>query len=135
MLFRSVSQSRYALRLILGTRFQVLFHSPSGVLFTFPSRYSSLSVTDFVFSLTRWSSQIRPGFHVPRVTRDTRYKKIRFRLQDYHPLWSDFPDRFTYQIPLISQVPRPPDCSGFRLFPVRSPLLRKSLLFSLPAGT
>src|SRR5699024_7610152 len=27
------------LRLLVGTRFQVLFHSPSGVLFTFPSRY------------------------------------------------------------------------------------------------
>ena len=28
-----------ALRLFVGTRFQVLFHSPPGVLFTFPSRY------------------------------------------------------------------------------------------------
>ena len=27
------------LRPVVGTRFQVLFHSPSGVLFTFPSRY------------------------------------------------------------------------------------------------
>ncbi len=27
------------LRLTVGTRFQVLFHSPPGVLFTFPSRY------------------------------------------------------------------------------------------------
>lgn len=27
------------LELLVGTRFQVLFHSPSGVLFTFPSRY------------------------------------------------------------------------------------------------
>ena len=27
------------LRLFVSTRFQVLFHSPSGVLFTFPSRY------------------------------------------------------------------------------------------------
>ena len=27
------------LRPIVGTRFQVLFHSPPGVLFTFPSRY------------------------------------------------------------------------------------------------
>lgn len=27
------------LRLIVSTRFQVLFHSPPGVLFTFPSRY------------------------------------------------------------------------------------------------
>ena len=24
---------------VVGTRFQVLFHSPPGVLFTFPSRY------------------------------------------------------------------------------------------------
>ena len=30
---------RLALRLLVGTRFQVLFHSPPGVLFTFPSRY------------------------------------------------------------------------------------------------
>ena len=29
----------------VGTGFQVLFHSPHGVLFTFPSQYSSLSVT------------------------------------------------------------------------------------------
>src|SRR3712207_6124001 len=27
------------LRRLVGTRFQVLFHSPPGVLFTFPSRY------------------------------------------------------------------------------------------------
>ena len=30
--------------LLVGIRFQVLFHSPCGVLFTFPSRYCSLSV-------------------------------------------------------------------------------------------
>ena len=34
-----------ALRLLVSIRFQFLFHSPSGVLFTFPSRYYSLSVT------------------------------------------------------------------------------------------
>ena len=34
-----------ALPLLVGTRFQVLFHSPPGVLFTFPSRYYTLSVT------------------------------------------------------------------------------------------
>jgi hypothetical protein len=32
-------QSRASLRLFVGARFQVLFHSPPGVLFTFPSRY------------------------------------------------------------------------------------------------
>ena len=33
------------LSLLVNTGFQVLFHSPPGVLFTFPSRYYSLSVT------------------------------------------------------------------------------------------
>ena len=37
--------ARVALCLLVSTRFQVLFHSPPGVLFTFPSRYYSLSVT------------------------------------------------------------------------------------------
>ena len=30
---------------LVGTGFQVLFHSPPGVLFTFPSQYYTLSVT------------------------------------------------------------------------------------------
>ena len=34
-----------ALPLLVGIGFQVLFHSPPGVLFTFPSRYYALSVT------------------------------------------------------------------------------------------
>ena len=33
-----------ALSLLVNTGFQVLFHSPPGVLFTFPSRYYALSV-------------------------------------------------------------------------------------------
>ena len=48
---RSVLQKvRYrtfnVLYLLVNTGFQVLFHSPPGVLFTFPSRYYALSVTD-----------------------------------------------------------------------------------------
>src|SRR5699024_9227760 len=48
---RSVLQKvRYraliALYLLVNAGFQVLFHSPPGVLFTFPSRYYALSVTD-----------------------------------------------------------------------------------------
>ena len=34
----------YGLRLLVNIRFQVLFHSPPGVLFTFPSWYYTLSV-------------------------------------------------------------------------------------------
>ena len=34
------------LYVLVGARFQVLFHSPPGVLFTFPSQYYTLSVTE-----------------------------------------------------------------------------------------
>ena len=36
----------HVLSLLVNAGFQVLFHSPPGVLFTFPSRYYSLSVTE-----------------------------------------------------------------------------------------
>ena len=58
------------LRLIVGTRFQVLFHSPSGVLFTFPSRYWFTIGHRSIFSLTRWSGRIPTRFHVSRSTRE-----------------------------------------------------------------
>src|ERR687892_2564591 len=37
---QKVRRHAEALRPLVSTWFQVLFHSPSGVLFTFPSRYS-----------------------------------------------------------------------------------------------
>src|SRR5687768_3568627 len=48
---------------LVGTRFQVLFHSPPGVLFTFPSRYSSAIGHQGVFRLSGWSRQIHTEFH------------------------------------------------------------------------
>ena len=39
------SALRKRLRQFVNTGFQVLFHSPPGVLFTFPSQYYALSVT------------------------------------------------------------------------------------------
>ena len=47
------------------------FDSPSGVLFTFPSRYLCTIGRQRVFSLGRWSSQIPTGFHVSRGTRES----------------------------------------------------------------
>ena len=44
-----------ALCLLVSIGFQVLFHSPPGVLFTFPSRYYTLSVTRTRVSVTRLS--------------------------------------------------------------------------------
>ena len=54
--------------LLVSTRFQVLFHSPPGVLFTFPSRYCSTIGHQVVFSLGRWSSLLPTRFHVSRGT-------------------------------------------------------------------
>jgi hypothetical protein len=46
------------------------FNSPSGVLFTFPSRYLYTIGRQRVFSLGRWSSRIPAGFPVSRGTRE-----------------------------------------------------------------
>ena len=72
-------------------RFQVLFHSPPGVLFTFPSRYWFAIGLSLVFSLTGWSPLIRPEFLVLRVTQVPAGVAERFRLRGCHPLRPDFP--------------------------------------------
>src|SRR5438309_3022496 len=56
------------LRPLVGTRFQVLFHSPSGVLFTFPSRYWSAIGHQGVLSLGGWSPQLQSAFHGSGLT-------------------------------------------------------------------
>ena len=58
------------LRLLVGIRFQVLFHSPHRGSFTFPSRYWCTIGHQVVFSLGRWSSQIPTRFLGPRSTQD-----------------------------------------------------------------
>ena len=85
--------SKARLRPLVGRRFQVLFHSPPGVLFTFPSRYLSTIGRRGVFSLGGWAPQIPTGFHVPRGTRDTPQGDSSFHVRGYHPLWPTFPDR------------------------------------------
>ena len=56
------------LPLLVRTRFQVLFHSPPGVLFAFPSRYWFTIGRRVVFSLGGWSPHIQTGYHVSRPT-------------------------------------------------------------------
>ena len=56
-----------ALRLLVGIRFQVLFHSPLGVLFTFPSRYCSSIGHQVVFRVGGWSPSFPPGFTCPAL--------------------------------------------------------------------
>ena len=59
------------LSLLVSTRFQVLFHSPPGVLFTFPSRYCFSIGHWVVFWLGGWSPHILCGFLVSADTPDT----------------------------------------------------------------
>ncbi len=57
-------RSLIALCLLVCIRFQILFHSPPGVLFTFPSRYFSSIGHQVVFSLGEWSPLLPTGFLV-----------------------------------------------------------------------
>ena len=59
------------LSVLVGTRFQVLFHSPPGVLFTFPSQYCFSIGHWVVFRLGGWAPHIPCGFHVSAGTPDT----------------------------------------------------------------
>ena len=144
------SRRKWALRLLVGARFQVLFHSPLGVLFTFPSRYWFAIGHRRVFSLGGWSPRLRTGFHVPGPTRDTRQRSAWFRVRGSHPLRPALPCRSaTMWICNRSQVgstwtrvPQPPGgnacrlhAPGFGLVRFRSPLLAQSRLISLPRGT
>ena len=59
------------LYLLVNIGFQVLFHSPPEVLFTFPSRYCFTIGHQVVFSLWGWSPSIHTRFPVSRTTPDT----------------------------------------------------------------
>src|SRR5207248_10304293 len=59
--------SRRRLRPLVGTRFQDLFHSPPGVLFTFPSRYWCTIGHRGVFSLGGWKGEKRSEEHTSEL--------------------------------------------------------------------
>ena len=84
------------LQRLVGKRFQVLFHSPPGVLFTFPSRYLSAIGHQGVFRLSGWSRQIHTGFLGPRATWDNTHESSRFRLRGSYPLCRTFRMSFAY---------------------------------------
>src|SRR4051794_26500017 len=89
-------RTRGALRLsrLVGTRFQVLFHSPPGVLFTFPSRYLSAIGHQGVFRLSGWSRQIHTEFHGLGATRENTREDLGFRVRGSHPLRRPLPEAF-----------------------------------------
>ena len=121
---------------VVGTRFQVLFHSPPGVLFTFPSRYYFTIGHQVVFSLGRWSSLLPTRFHVSRGTLDQNLIVIIFTYVAITLYGSTFQlssINYNFSFYVLSATPR--INSWFGLFPFRSPLLGKSNFLSLPPGT
>lgn len=74
-----------ALPQLVNTGFQVLFHSPPGVLFTFPSQYYALSVTEEYLALEGGPSCFPQGFTC-LVVLWILPAFSRFRLRDFHPL-------------------------------------------------
>ena len=70
---------------LVNTGFQVLFHSPPGVLFTFPSQYYALSVTEEYLALEGGPSCFPQGFPC-LVVLWILPASSQFRLRDFHPL-------------------------------------------------
>src|SRR3954471_20863426 len=136
---------------LVVTRFQDLFHSPPGVLFTFPSRYLSAIGHQGIFRLSGWSRQIHTGFLGPRAIWDDSLEFTPFRLRGLHPLCRAFqcPSTMTRifdSMPACQSRPRGPTTPNmqrltaitharFSLIRFRSPLLTESRLLSLPVGT
>src|SRR5918997_1725131 len=137
---------------LVGTRFQVLFHSPPGVLFTFPSRYSSAIGHQGVFRLSGWSRRIHTEFHGLGATWETRSGGPAFSCTGLSPS----PATPSRGLPLTTGLshsltsrqtgangpttPPPQPLPGitwkrFSLLRFRSPLLTESRLFSSPVGT
>ena len=101
----------------VNTGFQVLFHSPPGVLFTFPSQYSALSVTKEYLAL-RGGPRLFPQGSTCLVVLWILLPVIRFHVRGFHPLWLAFPKPFCYPLTMTFAV-RTPDCtqSGLGSFP------------------
>ena len=81
-----------ALPQLVNTGFQVLFHSPPGVLFTFPSQYYALSVTKEYLALRGGPRSFPQGFSC-LVVLWILLGYFRLRIRGFHPLWPAFPGR------------------------------------------
>ena len=131
-LARSTKSTRsLALPLLVSIQFQILFHSPPGVLFTV-----LFSIGHWVvFRLGGWSLPLQTGFHVSGPTL-VPPACLLLRVQDCYLLRLNFPDLFRSHNLNRVVVVRNPELQAVRfgLFPFRSPLLFLRVLrcFSSP---
>ena len=78
---------------LVNTGFQVLFHSPPGVLFTFPSQYCALSVTKEYSGLRGGPRSFPQGFTCLVVLWIPPCQLV-FHVRGFHPLRQAFPKPF-----------------------------------------
>ena len=140
------------LRLLVGAGVQGLFHSPPGVLFTFPSRYSSAIGRQEYLALEGGPPEFPRGSTCPAVLRSVAEEVLPLSPTGLSPSLARrsravrLTTRFVTSRPVlrpIRQRPMTPPVQRrraithrrFRLFPVRSPLLGESRLISTPQGT
>ena len=129
-------RTKNVLWVLVNIRFQVLFHSPPGVLFTFPSQYCSTIGHQVVFRLGGWSPRLLTGFLVSADTMDTARLTSSFVYRTVTCCgWLFHTIRLNSVIPRYGPKPLEYYYSRFRLFHFRSPLLAESRLISFPPGT
>ncbi len=122
-----------ALPQLVNTGFQVLFHSPPGVLFTFPSQYSALSVTKEYLALRGGPRSFPLGFPC-LVVLWILLALSRLRLRGFHPLWQAFPGLSAAFFAAV-RSPNPGVLAlRFGLFRFRSPLLPESFFIFSSSG-
>ena len=128
-----------------------LFHSPFGVLFTFPSRYWFTIGRQEYLALEGGPPRFPQDFSCPAVLKNTSgasslsptglspsmtalSRDLRLEMRFFTPCLNWGRNRSALQPPrgMGPQAVKPP---RFRLFPVRSPLLRESRLIFFPQGT
>ena len=134
---RSTKSTRSHLNVLpqlVNTGFQVLFHSPPGVLFTFPSQYYALSVTKEYLALEGGPSDFPQGFSCLVVLWILLLPIVfvygAFTLSGLTSQTVPLTNRFTFAVHNPSMHAR-----WFGLFPFRSPLLWESMFLSLPPAT
>ena len=120
---------------LVNTGFQVLFHSPPGVLFTVPSQYYSLSVIRWYLGL-EGGPPIFPRNSTCSAVLWILLAPIPFRLPDSHRLWCAFPcTSASSWNTFCSPKPQRYFYFWFSLLRFRSPLLTESRLISFPRPT
>ena len=131
---RSTKSTRSYLNVVpqlVNTGFQVLFHSPPGVLFTFPSQYYALSVTKEYLALRGGPRSFPQGFSC-LVVLWILPCCLGFHVRGFHPLWLAFPKPFHYP-QQINYAVRTPPCThdGLGSFPFARRYLGNRVFFLL----